>query len=44
MVRGDHAEVVNEAVTRYLGWPLYHHGGTSEPQLIPARRISEDRR
>ncbi len=34
MVRGHHAEVVREAVTRYLGWPLYHHGGTPEPQLF----------
>ena len=33
MVRGHHADVVNEAVFRYLGWPLYHHGGTPEPQL-----------
>lgn len=38
MVRGHHADVVREAATRYLGWPLYHHGGTLEPQLImPAR-------
>jgi len=33
MVRGHHASVVNEAVYRYLGWPIYHHGGTPEPQL-----------
>jgi L-fucose isomerase-like protein len=38
MVRGHHADVVNEAVTRYLGWPIYHHGGDPEPQLyIPNR-------
>jgi L-fucose isomerase-like protein len=38
MVRGNHADVVAEAVTRYLGWPIYHHGGTPEPQLfIPNR-------
>ena len=38
MVRGHHADVVNEAVTRYLGWPIYHHGGEPEPQLyIPNR-------
>ncbi len=38
MVRGHHASVVNEAVYRYLGWPIYHHGGTPEPQLsIPNR-------
>jgi L-fucose isomerase-like protein len=27
MVRGHHAEAVNEAITRYLGWPIYRHGG-----------------
>ncbi len=38
MVRGQHADVVNEAVTRYLGWATYHHGGDPEPQLfIPNR-------
>jgi L-fucose isomerase-like protein len=26
MVRGHHADVVNEAVTRYLNWPIYRHG------------------
>ncbi len=31
MVRGHHADIVNEAVTRYLGWPIYHHNGTPEP-------------
>ena len=25
MVRGHHAEAVNEAVSRYLGWPTYRH-------------------
>ena len=25
MVRGHHAEALNEAVTRYLDWPTYHH-------------------
>jgi L-fucose isomerase-like protein len=25
MVRGHHAAVVDEAVSRYLGWQLYHH-------------------
>ena len=25
MVRGHHAEPVQEAVTRYLGWPIYRH-------------------
>ena len=33
MVRGHCAEIVNEAVCRYLGWPIYHHGGETEPQL-----------
>ncbi len=33
MVRGHHADVVAEAVTRYLKYPSYHHGGTPEPQL-----------
>lgn len=38
MVRGHHADVVHEAVTRYLGWPIYHHGGTPAPQLtFPSR-------
>ena len=39
MVRGHHAEVVNEAVTRYLGWPIYHHNGTPEPQLFMPNRF-----
>ena len=26
MVRGSHAAIVDEALTRYLRWPLYHHG------------------
>jgi L-fucose isomerase-like protein len=38
-VRGHHADVVDEAVTRYLGWPIYHHGAAPEPQLAPARRV-----
>ena len=33
MVRGQHADVVAEAVTRYLGWPIYHHGAEPEPGL-----------
>jgi L-fucose isomerase-like protein len=33
MVRGHHADVVAEAVTRYLRWPSYHHGAVAEPQL-----------
>jgi L-fucose isomerase-like protein len=30
MVRGHHADVVAEAVTRYLKWPMYHHGAEAE--------------
>ena len=26
MVRGHHAAAVEEAVTRYMDWPIYHHG------------------
>ena len=26
MVRGNYAAAVDEAVARYLGWRLYHHG------------------
>lgn len=33
MVRGGHADIVHEAAHRYLGWPIYHHGGTPEPTL-----------
>jgi hypothetical protein len=32
-VRGHHADVVKEAVTRYLDWPMYHHGGEAEVML-----------
>ena len=39
MVRGHHADVVNEAVTRYLGWPIYHHGAEPEPQFYQPRRF-----
>jgi L-fucose isomerase-like protein len=39
MVRGQHADVVNEAVTRYLGWPIYHHGAVPEPQLFHPNRF-----
>ena len=39
MVRGHHADVVNEAVIRYLGWPIYHHGGEIEPQLVHPKRF-----
>ena len=39
MVRGHHADVVNEAVVRYLGWPIYHHGQEPEPQLFHPNRF-----
>lgn len=39
MVRGHYADVVNEAVTRYLGWPIYHHGAEPEPQLFQPNRF-----
>jgi L-fucose isomerase-like protein len=39
MVRGHHADVVAEAVTRYLGWPVYHHNAPAEPQLTFPRRF-----
>jgi L-fucose isomerase-like protein len=39
MVRGHHADVVAEAVTRYLGWPIYHHGAPAEPALTFPRRF-----
>lgn len=38
MVRGHHAEIVAEAASRYLRWPLYHHGAEVAPQLsVPNR-------
>jgi L-fucose isomerase-like protein len=38
MVRGHHGDVVDEAVTRYLRWPIYHHGAELEPALtLPGR-------
>ncbi|MDD7973915.1 L-fucose/L-arabinose isomerase family protein [Roseinatronobacter alkalisoli] len=33
MVRGHHADVVHEAVSRYLGWPVYHHGAAPQPHF-----------
>ena len=39
MVRGHHADVVSEAVTRYLNWPFYHHGQPPEPALTEPRRF-----
>ncbi len=38
MVRGHHAAAVNEAVTRYLGWPIYDHDVPPAP-LLTARRL-----
>ena len=38
MVRGNHADVVSEAVNRYLKWPNYHHNAIPEAALsFPAR-------
>ena len=39
MVRGHHADVVNEAVIRYLGWPIYNHDTPPEPALTFPRRF-----
>ncbi len=39
MVRGHHADVVAEAVSRYLTWPFYHHGHPPEPALTMNRRF-----
>lgn len=39
MVRGHHADVVNEAITRYLGWPIYNHDTPPEPQLTFPNRF-----
>lgn len=33
MVRGHHADVVAGAVTRYLDWPMYHHGAEAVVML-----------
>jgi L-fucose isomerase-like protein len=39
MVRGEHADVVDEAVSRYLGWSVYHHAAPASPYgLLPAFR------
>ncbi|MGB5559019.1 MAG: fucose isomerase [Paracoccaceae bacterium] len=39
MVRGHHADIMAEAVTRYLGWPLYHHNAPPEPTLFAPNRF-----
>ena len=37
MVRGEYADVVNEAVSRYLNWSVYHHSALVSPYgLMPA--------
>jgi L-fucose isomerase-like protein len=38
MVRGQHAEAVNEAITRYLGWPIYRHGADAPVPHAPVFR------
>ena len=39
MVRGTVADVLDEALARYLRWPFYHHNGTPEPQLFVPNRF-----
>lgn len=39
MVRGHHADVMEEAVLRYLRWPIYHHGAEPEPQFQGSVRV-----
>lgn len=39
MVRGHHGSVLNEALTRYLGWPFYDHDTPPEPQLFHPRKF-----
>ena len=39
MVRGHHAAALNEALTRYLGWPFYDHDTPPAPQLYHPRRF-----
>jgi L-fucose isomerase-like protein len=34
MVRGHHADIVAEAATRYLGWPLYRHEADPQGQIF----------
>jgi L-fucose isomerase-like protein len=36
MVRGRHAAAVNEAVSRYLGWPSYHHDADADGASFPS--------
>jgi L-fucose isomerase-like protein len=37
MVRGHHAAVVSEAVSRYMGWRLHRHPADAEPAVTPWR-------
>ncbi len=37
MVRGNHADVVAEAVQRYLKWPYYHHDAAPTATLFDPR-------
>lgn len=39
MVRGHHADVIHEAVTRYLGYPNYHHNAPVEARLSYPQRF-----
>ena len=39
MVRGHHAAAVNEAVSRYLDWPIYGITSRTEPELAVASPI-----
>jgi L-fucose isomerase-like protein len=39
MVRGHHADVMEEAVVRYLRWPIYHHGAEPAPVLTQPTRF-----
>lgn len=34
MVRGSHAKAIDEAVTRYMGWQIYHH--------VPEASVGDD--
>jgi L-fucose isomerase-like protein len=36
MVRGHHAEAVNEAITRYLKWPIYQHTAEAGNGAFPS--------
>ncbi|WP_395005648.1 L-fucose/L-arabinose isomerase family protein [Cypionkella sp.] len=39
MVRGHHADVVQEAVSRYLNWPHYHHNAAEVAKLTQPLRF-----